>query len=264
MKAEDRQPRFTPQQASEVIERIQSLGIPLEDIASQLGVSNLYAQRLSKSGYWKEGLIPGKTSRELQLILDKVSPEIHVAKIVSSAESLSNGDSYYIHSLRPLLEFSDAQIRLAILRCASRGVIVRYFFPDIEKIFEDHASGLLDLAALIPSDLRTRYRLLMRTLQQEAITTSACSIEDLESNVHFHETRSGFMFSPWNKIVFIKRKLKDGFESLAIQEHHPFDRNMERSSSTMNWECRNEQAEVIGRVVLSSVHQTLKWSEVGS
>lgn len=260
--AKKKQSALTPAQVAELIDKFGSVGISIQDLASELGVSFLYASRLSNPSYWSDGFIPEKTSKLILKLKDKYLPEAHTQKIIETADTLGKDDLYYIHSARSLLEFTNQEVRSTILSSAARGVKIFYLFPNVNLIFDYFGSSSLELAQMIPSDLQNRYRFLMQTLSYEAKESGLCSQKDLRSNVTFQEHLSGFLFSPWNKLVYY-RMLRDGkYESLLIQEHHSLDPKMAFGGSSFNWSCTQDQAEKIGKILMSGKHTPLHWEEI--
>lgn len=252
---------MTPGEAQKIMRYCESIGVTVAELARRLGVSELYAHRLKKSSYWPSGNIPKKTAVVLQKIFEEYSPSAHRNRIIECADRLGKGDLYFIHSLREVLEFGDAEIRAAILRCAKRGVEVHYIFPDLKRIFEGYGKSLLDLAELIPLDLRNKFELLMQTFLTEAKTTRLCKISDLKKHVFFKEHSNGFLFSPWNKLIFTRSNKKNVVTSTVIQEHHPLGAVASRDNSSFNWTCESSQSERIGRILQFAECKVLPWPD---
>ncbi len=250
--------RLTPQDADKIMRELLAAGVPLEEIAKHLGVTVLYASRLPKPSYWRDGYIPLKTGQELCRLREQFSPDSYKSEIFQLADRLSEGDLYFIHSLMPIMEFHEREIRTAMLRCAARGVAVKYMFPKTSEIFEAFPGANLELAELVHSDLRYRYELLAHAFQADAASLDLDATQ-VFSRIEIREVMSPFLFSPWNKIVYIRKGAGKSVEHMVMQEHHSFDQHMKGFGSLYHWSCGGKMAERIGEVLVCAEHECLPW-----
>lgn len=252
--------RVSPAEAQRILEELATQGFTLEKISKELGVSTVYASRLEKANYWRDGFIPVKTGKFLRELLRRHSPEITVQACVDYMASLQAGDVYCIHSARDILEFKAKPIRRGILECARRGVKVLYMFPNSSNILSSFSSAPLELAAFIPLDLRNRYELLMETFKVEAKESNVCPPEDVLNNIQVREVASPFLFSPWTKIVFFQFHRSSQVSTTLVQEHFDVGQVPSQKPSSVDWLCEGEQATTIATAILASQSKILPWT----
>ncbi len=255
---QSRHNRVTPQEADLIIRELLAAGVSLEEIAKHLGVTVLYASRLPKPSYWRNGYIPTKTGQELCKLREQFSPDSYKNEIFKIADQLTEGDLYFVHSLMPIMEFHEKDIRAAVLRCAARGVAIKYMFPKSSEIFGAFPGATLELADLVQSDLRYRYELLAQTFQADSAVLGLNAAQ-VASQIELREIASPFLFSPWNKLVYIRRGRGRNVEHLVMQEHHSFEKHMKGFGSLYHWSCGGKMAERIGEVLSCAEHECIPW-----
>jgi hypothetical protein len=258
-KKEKAEENINTSEAADIIRQLGDLGMDTRRLAQELGVSEVYASRLNRASYWKNGTIPTKTGLALRSLLKRLSPKYRAQDIFDHMSQLQAGDVYCIHSGREIMEFRANLIRQGILRSANKGVKVVYMFPDATKIFPNFSMPPLELIKFISPDLGSRYRLLMQTFLLEAKELGICSIERVKENIEICEVVSPFLFSPWSKLVVYQFKRARGVTSKVVQENFPMGEAGEPSTSSYDWVCDNQEAEAIAKLILASNRRRLEW-----
>lgn len=246
-------------EAIDIIRQLDDLGVSIQRIAEELGVSEVYASRLNKPSYWKNDTIPTKTGLALRALLRRLSPKSRAQDIFDHMSQLQAGDVYCIHSGREIMEFRSRLVRQGILRCANKGVKVVYMFPDATKIFPNFSTSPLELVKFISPDLASRYRLLMQTFLLEARELGICSTELVKQNIEICEVTSPFLFSPWSKLVVYQFKRSRGVTTKVVMENFPMGEVGGPSPSSDDRVCDDQQAEAISQLILASNRQSFDW-----
>lgn len=252
--------RVSPAEARSILQELATRGITIEKISEALGVTTLYATRLEKESYWRDGYIPVKTGAFLRELLRRHSPESTAQACVDYMTSLQKGDLYCIHSARDIFEFKAKLVRKGILECAHRGVRILYMFPNTSNILSSFSSAPLELASFIPLDLRNRYELLMETFKIEAKESNICSLEEVLNNIEVREVTSPFLFSPWTKIVFCQYHRNSHISTKLVQEHFDVGQIPSQTASSVDWYCEGNQATSISSAILASPSKVLPWN----
>lgn len=246
-------------EAIDIIRQLGELGLDIGRIAEELGVSEVYASRLNKASYWKNGTIPIKTGVALRSLLKRLSPKSRAQDVFDYMSQLQAGDVYCIHSGREIMEFRSSLIRQGILRSANQGVKIVYMFPDATKIFPNFSTSPLELVKFISPDLASRYRFLMQTFLLEAKESGICPPDKVKKNIEICEVASPFLFSPWSKLVVYQLKRSRGVTTKVVQENFPMGELGGPSSSSSEWVCDDQQAEAISNLILASHRQSFAW-----
>ncbi len=246
-------------EAADIIRQLEESGVGVQRIAEELGVSEIYASRLNKAAYWKDGTIPTKTGLALRSLLKRLSPKSRAQDIFDNMSQLQAGDVYCIHSGREIMEFRSNLIRQGILRSANKGVKVVYMFPDATKIFPNFSTSPLELVKFISPDLANRYKFLMQTFLLEAKESGICSIERVKQNIEICEVASPFLFSPWSKLVVYQFKRSRGVTTKVVMEDFPMGEVGGHSPSSYDRVCDDQQAEAISQLILASNRQSFDW-----
>ncbi len=246
-----------PSEAKKLIDDLNGAGIRNEEIAKYLHVSELYLSRLSKDSYWEDHEIPKKTSKLLKEFYDNYSPEVHIRSIAEAIDNLVDGDEFYLHSTRAIIEFENPLIRANIIEAAYRGVKISYIFPNMEAIFENYKNSSLFLSELIPSDLRNKYKFLSEIFIKESKEISIKHYDSIRKNIFFFETCSEFLFSPWTKIAIYKKGETASYT--IFQENFNLDETSCIPLSRHMWSFSQKKAAIIANMIINANKKPIIW-----
>lgn len=236
-----------PEEAAECLQALRESGMDEPQIADNLGIRMSYLSRLPDASYWKNqnGVLPKKTARTLRRLAAEHKSYVHL--VIEYLSSLDPGDEYWLLSGGPVIEFTRGDLRQAIIAAATKGVKVRYLFPDPDDVLHMLKASELELRAIIPSDLTQLYRAFLGRLRDDALQLGKKQADRVTKNVDVYRHKVFCLCTPWSKLIFVRRS--DPADSEARQEVVPGQAGGIGDFDRFEWPRISIDPEVLGRVL---------------